>query len=363
VVVDGPEADDAAEGSKERSPDTGDAPSSHSTDSSHSETDNPVVDPNVAAILDAADRGDAHDSPPSVEAELSEKRAEPRDLRDSITVKPMVDEAGKKESPAGIDPDHVEFQSIIRQRVVEQIREHAESNSGIEVCGVLVGTVYENPQASFVYIDGMIQGDGSSGRSTQVTFTAETWEHIHKVMEEKHPGKKIIGWYHTHPGFGIFLSEMDLFIQRHFFNAAWQMAFVFDPKGHDAGMFAWRQGQVRRIDFVVDDENVPGIPSASALAATGPSTSAVSASPTYHEEPSAPVNAATLEELVDRVRVLEGRVKWLLTGFAILVVVAIIWPLIVAVVMPAGRGSNPPPTDPSSPTVKPDSNFPVTPRK
>lgn len=358
MVIDGPDAEES-EGTPTRpADDLGCAPPS-SMDDKH-----PVVDPAVAAVLDAAERGDGHDasgtgSQPS--EQLRETASdEQRDLRDSITVKSVDEESGKKESPAGIDADHVEFQSIIRQRVVEEIREHAESNSGIEVCGVLVGTVYENPQASFVYIDGMIRGDGSSGRSTQVTFTAETWQHIHKVMEEKHPGKKIIGWYHTHPGFGIFLSEMDLFIQRHFFNAPWQVAFVFDPKGHDAGMFAWRQGQVRRIDFVVDDENVPGAPSAAAVAAATPAV-AVTAPATYHEEPSAPVNAATLEELVDRVRVLEGRVKWLLTGFAILVVVAIVWPLIVAVVMPTPRGSSTPADQPST-SGKPDSNFPVMPR-
>jgi proteasome lid subunit RPN8/RPN11 len=147
------------------------------------------------------------------------------------------------------------FQSIVRRSVVDAIRVHADEHPGIEVCGVLVGTVYENPQAAFVYIDGMIRGDGSSGRSTQVTFTAETWQHVHRVMEDRHPGKRIIGWYHTHPGFGIFLSEMDLFIQRHFFNAAWQVAFVLDPTSRESGMFAWRQAQVRRVDYVVDDES------------------------------------------------------------------------------------------------------------
>ncbi|HEX8913290.1 MAG TPA: Mov34/MPN/PAD-1 family protein, partial [Humisphaera sp.] len=253
---------------------------------------------------------------------------------------------------APLDPGHTEFQAIFRQSVLDQIRVHAEENPGIEVCGVVVGTVFDNPQAAFVYVDGMIRGESSAGRSTQVTFTAETWQHIHKVMEERHPGKRIIGWYHTHPGFGVFLSEMDLFIQRNFFNAPWQMAFVYDPRSHDAGAFAWRQAQVRRVDFVLDDES-SGRPAAELLPPPPPAggPAVPSAEATFHEDPAAPVDAATLTELADRVRVLEARVKWMLAGFAILALVAIIWPLVVTVVMPQQHAApaGPAQNDPQQP--------------
>ena len=35
---------------------------------------------------------------------------------------------------------------------------------------------------------------------------------------------KIVGWYHTHPGFGVEFSEMDLFIQQNFFGGPAQIA-------------------------------------------------------------------------------------------------------------------------------------------
>jgi len=38
-------------------------------------------------------------------------------------------------------------------------------------------------------------------------------------MDAQFADKKIVGWYHSHPGFGIFLSEYDLFIHRNFFTA------------------------------------------------------------------------------------------------------------------------------------------------
>lgn len=339
-----------------------------------------ALDPAIAALLDAAADSDPPDelpagdskpdapgatmssftavAPPVETASSRPAPVAPDDLAASITVRAV---AGQPEPmPAALEPGHTEFQAIIRQSVVEMIRAHGEANPGIEVCGVMVGTVFENPQAAFVYVDAMIRGESSSGRSTQVTFTAETWQHIDRVMEERHKGKRILGWYHTHPGFGIFLSEMDLFIQRHFFNAPWQMAFVYDPKSHEAGMFAWRQGQVRRVDFVIDDEassrsmaeSLPG-PLGGIQPTVSPAPLVTSTPHSGGDDAAAPVNTATLNELAERVRVLETRVRWLLVGFAILALVAIIWPLVVGVVMPNPQPASPTPAGTQQPPAKP----------
>ena len=87
--------------------------------------------------------------------------------------------------------------------------------------------------------------NGAASRSTNVTFTAETWQHIHDTMDRDHPDEKILGWYHTHPGFGIFLSDMDIFICDNFFNLPWQVAFVYDPQSGEEGNFIWRSAAGR----------------------------------------------------------------------------------------------------------------------
>ncbi|QOV88814.1 Mov34/MPN/PAD-1 family protein [Humisphaera borealis] len=296
----------------------------------------------VAALLDAATQNDpvGSDAPavagPKPAISPGSDSAEAA-LRASISVKPL------KDAPK-LDPDHPLFQSIMKKAVLEQVTAHGDEYPGVEVCGVLIGTVYENPQASFVYIDGAIRGEASSGRSTAVTFTAETWQHIHKVMEEKHPGKKIIAWYHTHPGFGIFLSEMDLFIQRHFFNSPWQMAFVVDPQSRESGMFAWRQAQVRRVDYVIDDER-----SGKSAEPVFPTLPYLSSPTDFQEDPKTPAVPAAVEELAQRIGVLEARVKLLSAGFAILLAVAIIWPLVVPLVLPSK--ANAPTTSPAVPAA------------
>ena len=55
---------------------------------------------------------------------------------------------------------------------------------------------------------------------THVTFTQDTWEHIYQIKDRDYPDARIVGWYHSHPGFGVFLSDHDTFIHKNFFSAA-----------------------------------------------------------------------------------------------------------------------------------------------
>ena len=62
-------------------------------------------------------------------------------------------------------------------------------------------------------------------------------------MDTKYTDKSIVGWYHTHPDFGIFLSDRDRFIQENFFSGAGQVALVIDPIRKTVGVFTWRERQ------------------------------------------------------------------------------------------------------------------------
>lgn len=232
------------------------------------------------------------------------------------------------------------FQTIFRQTVLDEIREHAESQAQVEVCGVLVGSVYENSTGAFAYVEGSIRGTYATGRTAQVTFTAETWQHIDREMDEKFPGRKIVGWYHTHPGFGIFLSEMDLFIQRHFFSARFQGAFVYDPQSKERGLFGWSGGEIIRQSFVVDSGQGTAV-----TEMAGPNVS-----PHAHAIDDAPAGGApgNAAELTARIKVLEQRQRYMLVGMAALMLVAVVWPLVVLVVM---SSSDTPATTTVSPTA------------
>lgn len=113
---------------------------------------------------------------------------------------------------------------------------HARESLDAEVCGVLVGDAFEDDEGLSIQVQAALQGTAAREGATHVTFTHETWDRIHQRIDHEFPDARIVGWYHSHPGFGVEFSEMDLFIQRNFFPAPHQIALVTDPLGGDTAV-------------------------------------------------------------------------------------------------------------------------------
>jgi proteasome lid subunit RPN8/RPN11 len=120
---------------------------------------------------------------------------------------------------------------------------HAALDTTVEICGVLVGSWHRDQAGPFVKIVESIRGEGAQTRFAEVTFTHETWAKINSEMDTKFSKLSIVGWYHTHPDFGIFLSDRDRFIHEHFFSGPGQIAHVIDPIRKTEGVFIWRNAK------------------------------------------------------------------------------------------------------------------------
>jgi proteasome lid subunit RPN8/RPN11 len=215
------------------------------------------------------------------------------------------------------------YQVVFAQSALDEIHLHGQGSNDIEVCGVLIGAGYRDAQGPYLLVEHCIRGNGAKARSTNVTFTAETWAFIQQAMDRDYPDKKMIGWYHTHPGFGIFLSDMDVFICDHFFNLPWQVAFVYDPLSGDEGNFIWRVGKPTREGVLIEDDVTPlsaQIPLITKAEAEVPNTRQTP-DVTAQDEPVDP----KLLELLIRLRRLETRQKKLILTVVFLVVFVIIW--------------------------------------
>ena len=138
-----------------------------------------------------------------------------------------------------------DFRIYIDESAFDRICNNAEKTR--EVGGILVGDVLQDKNGPFIRVDHVIEALHAEEKGTELTITHETWNHIHEQMDKTHSGKRILGWYHTHPNFGIFLSEQDQFIQQSFFNLAFQIALVYDPVRKVHGVFTWRDNKPWRV--------------------------------------------------------------------------------------------------------------------
>lgn len=151
-------------------------------------------------------------------------------------------------TPAAVD-------ILINEPAMREAQTHALSSMDREVAGMLVGPRPEKqPDGRYVvHVTDIVVARHTRMMGASVTYTPESWRYVSDRLQEKYPNEEavIVGWYHTHPGFGIFLSGMDLFIHQNFFTQIWHVALVLDPRATRMGFFCWdrKQSEVRPYEF------------------------------------------------------------------------------------------------------------------
>ena len=143
----------------------------------------------------------------------------------------------------------------ISQQAVQAVRHIAQENPSQEVGGFLVGP-WPQKQVNgrfLVNVSDVIQANHAISQETEFTFTHESWRDIHAQLAKRYPQNQagIVGWFHTHPGFNIFFSDMDCFLHQNFFTQIWHVAYVLDPIHSTSGFFCWNseKNAIQQYDF------------------------------------------------------------------------------------------------------------------
>jgi proteasome lid subunit RPN8/RPN11 len=144
--------------------------------------------------------------------------------------------------------DNGEFQPVVRvffaQPAYARVHIHTASDLNNEVGGILVGQWCLDPvtDSQFLVIENALRARYTRQSSVHLTFTQDTLVHFHDIIELRFAGMQIVGWYHTHPRMGVFLSQYDTWLHDHFFSEPWQVALVVEPYSCLGGFFIRQNG-------------------------------------------------------------------------------------------------------------------------
>jgi len=128
--------------------------------------------------------------------------------------------------------------------VMRDMEAHAQTNTNVELGGVMLGKqCVDHEGRPFVLVTDSLRAEHYEATRGSFKFTHETWQQISRQRARFHPELEMVGWYHTHPGWTVFLSPMDLFICNNFFNRPLDVALVIDPRNDDRGWFQWNEEQ------------------------------------------------------------------------------------------------------------------------
>ncbi len=143
----------------------------------------------------------------------------------------------------------IDLPIFLDRRTADAIERHALSDTSVELGGILLGKECVDPATGqpFVWVTQSLEAKHYANTQASFTYTHDSWEEITRERDRLYPDSDIVGWYHTHPSFGIFLSHHDLFIHQHFFAQPLQVAYVVDPINQTRGFFQWRDGGLAQV--------------------------------------------------------------------------------------------------------------------
>ncbi len=138
----------------------------------------------------------------------------------------------------------------IRENVLAEMAKRAKDAGDFEVGGFYLGGLHHYEGRRYVDITTQIPALKAESARAQLTFSNEAQKALHEAMDRQSAGKLVLGWYHTHPGYGVFLSGYDLFIHKNFYARDYHTAIVIDPYAEapvrQVGVFVWENEQVSR---------------------------------------------------------------------------------------------------------------------
>ena len=126
-----------------------------------------------------------------------------------------------------------ELDRFLRTHNTHEIKE--DDSMIPEIGGFLIGKIHVvSPETEYeVVVEEFIPIRPERSNTFQIEFSTESLVNDLGDIQDKYPQYALLGWFHTHPGHGLFLSAPDMRIHDGFFKEKHQFAMEIDSLSPD----------------------------------------------------------------------------------------------------------------------------------
>jgi len=145
--------------------------------------------------------------------------------------------------------DDVEF--YIRQNAFDEMLLHSYNMAlkGKEAMGFILGEIMKWEKEYVVAHDAITAQLEST--SSSVRFGREAFNELFALLDEVEYEYIIAGWYHSHIGYGSFMSDVDIETQKKYFNIPFHIAMVIDPINMEAKVFKLKNSKCIEVAYAI----------------------------------------------------------------------------------------------------------------
>jgi 26S proteasome regulatory subunit N11 len=125
--------------------------------------------------------------------------------------------------------------------------DHADEgyDEGVEIMGLMMGKIYRDDIGEYAVVTDTVTSDLESDE-VSVRFSESALEELFGGSDDT-----VVGWYHSHPGFGCYLSETDIKTHTGMFGKDIGFAMVIDPSDGTMKVFVCEDGVQKDASMVV----------------------------------------------------------------------------------------------------------------
>lgn len=147
--------------------------------------------------------------------------------------------AARWRSPVEVDNQQMAVSVFVSPRAYVRVCAHAGSDLENEVGGWLIGKwrIDKNTGEEFIVVEAILPAHHTRHGGAFLTFTQDSQVTLYDELTEHFPEKDLVGWYHSHPRLGVFLSDYDTWLHLNFFPEHYQVALVIEPHSATGGFF------------------------------------------------------------------------------------------------------------------------------
>ena len=174
------------------------------------------------------------------------------ETKKEILEKPPPENSTRHIWHKGTIPASDQVVAYVNKHAEAKMRNHALAfrNQKLEVMGLLLGEVRTWDGQEYILVRDVVTTD-LDATSVSVKFDSNSFQKLFENLDDAGFDYVLVGWYHSHPGYGCFMSETDLATHQGVFISKHQLAIVIDPLNFQIEGFRVRDGEALLVKFLV----------------------------------------------------------------------------------------------------------------
>lgn len=139
------------------------------------------------------------------------------------------------------------FKIYMEDFVFSFLNQCSKEKKGDEIIAVLMGENYTIDGNNVLFINGAIKGKHTIAENGMIKLSEKSFEIIQEEINTYFPGKEIVGWYYSQPGFSDYINDEYINYHKQTFKKPYEVFFLSDPIENVCSFYRYNENSFQDI--------------------------------------------------------------------------------------------------------------------